>query len=63
MAENIDAHLIGVYEETLYLQEVIGRLFGQKFEVATLLKANRNDERDLQLFLESDVGLYLLEEN
>jgi hypothetical protein len=50
LAENIDAHIIGVYEETLYLQEVIGRLFGQKFEVATLLKANRNDERDLQLF-------------
>lgn len=63
LAENIDAHILGVYEETLYLQEVIGRLFGQKFEVATLLKANRHDERDLQLFLESDVGIYLLEEN
>lgn len=61
--QHIDAHVIGTYEEHVYLQEAIGRLLGQKFEVATLVKANRNDERDLQLFLESDVGVYLLEED
>lgn len=62
LAQNIDAHVIALYEEHLYLQEVIGRLFRQRFEVATLLKANRNDQRDLQLFLESEVGIYLLEQ-
>ncbi len=63
LRQNIDAHVIALYEEHLYLQEVIGRLFGQKFEVGTLVKANSNDDRDLQLFLESDMGIYLLEEN
>ena len=62
LRQNIDAHVIALYEEHLYLQEVIGRLLGQKFEVATLIKANSSDERDLQLFLESEVGVYLLEE-
>ena len=41
------------------------------FEVATLIKANRPDDaaiaarlpRDLQSFLESEVGIYLLEEH
>jgi len=36
-------------------------LYGQKFEVATLVKAN-STERDLQEFLESDIGVFLLEE-
>jgi hypothetical protein len=31
--------------------------------VATLVKANRSDEIDLQFFLESDVGVFLLEED
>lgn len=63
LRQNIDAHIIALYEEHLYLQEVLSRLFGHKFEVATLVKANSNDERDLQLLLESDVGIYLLEED
>lgn len=62
VAENIDAHVYALYEESLYYQEVIMRKFGQHFEVATLIKANSNDDRDLQLFLESDVGVFLLEE-
>lgn len=62
LAQNIQAHVIALYEEHRYLQEVISRLYGQTFEVATLVKANRNDDRDLQEFLESDVGIFLLEE-
>ena len=31
--------------------------------MATLVKANSHDERDLQLFLESEVGIFLLEED
>jgi hypothetical protein len=62
LAQNIEAHIIATYEEHLYLQEVVSRFLGQKFEVATLIKANRPDEVDLQLFLESNVGIYLLEE-
>lgn len=62
LAQNIEAHIIATYEEHLYLQEAVSRFLGQKFEVATLIKANRPDEVDLQLFLESDVGIYLLEE-
>lgn len=50
LARHIEAHIIALYEEHLYLQEVIGRLFGQKFEVATLVKANSNDERNLSCF-------------
>jgi hypothetical protein len=56
------AHVLGVYEEHRYLQEVINRLFGLSFEVATLIRANRTNDTDLQMFLESDVGIYLLEE-
>lgn len=63
LAEHIEAHIMALYEEHLYLQEVISRVFGEKFEVATLVNTNSNDERDLQLFLESDVGLFLLEED
>lgn len=62
LAQNIEAHIVATYEEHLYLQEVVSRFLRQKFEVATLIKANRPDEVDLQLFLESDVGVYLLEE-
>ena len=32
----------------------------QHFEMATLVQANC-DERDLQLFLESEVGIFLIE--
>jgi hypothetical protein len=63
LAEHIDAHVYAIYEEGLYLQEVITRLFGQRFEVATIIKANRDDDRDLQLFLESEIGIFLLEED
>jgi hypothetical protein len=63
LALNVDAHVLAVYEEHRYLQEAISRLFGRSFEVATLVKANRNDEVDLQLFLESTIGVFLLEEN
>jgi hypothetical protein len=54
---------MATYEEHLYLQEVIRRLMDETFEVATLVKANRGDETDLELFLESEVGVYRLEEN
>lgn len=53
---------MALYEEHRYLQEVINRLYGQTFEVATLVKANSNDDRDSQLLLESDIGIYPLEE-
>lgn len=62
LANHVEAHVIGLYEEHVYLQEILNRLYGQKFEVATLIKANTNDERDLELFLESEIGIYLLEE-
>lgn len=51
VVENIEAHVVATYEEHLYLQEVISQLFSQKFEVATLIRANRGDEADLQLLL------------
>jgi hypothetical protein len=63
LGQHVEAHVIALYEEHLYLQEVIVRFYNQRFEVATLVKANRNDETDLQLFLESEVGIYLLEED
>ncbi len=62
LAQHIDAHVIATYEEHIYLQEVILNLFKQTFQVATLIKANRS-HTDLQLFLESDLGVYILEEN
>ena len=62
LAKNIDAHVMATYEEHLYLQEVIQRRFRQTFQVATLIQANRNDNVDLQLLLESDIGVYILEE-
>jgi glycine cleavage system pyridoxal-binding protein P len=63
LAQNIDAHVIATYEEHLYLQEVLQKLFRANFQVATLIKANRNNTTDLQRFLESDLGVYILEEN
>jgi len=63
LAQHVEAHIIAIYEEHLYLQEVLNRLFGVTFEVATLIKANRGDDVDLQLFLESDVGVYIMEEH
>jgi len=62
LARNVYAHILAVYEEHRYLQEVINRLFGLSFEVATLIRANRTNDTDLQMFLESDIGIYLLAE-
>lgn len=61
---NIEAHIQAIYEEHLYLQDYINRQYRQFFQVATLVKANRDDEAeiDLQLLLESDVGVFILEE-
>lgn len=61
LAQYVDAHIMAIYEEHLYLQEVINRLYGQMFEIATLVQANRNDDIDLKLFLESEIGTFLLE--
>jgi hypothetical protein len=62
---NIEAHIQAIYEEHLYLQDYINRQYRQFFQVATLVKANRDDEAeiDLQLLLESDVGVFILEES
>lgn len=62
---NIDAHIQAIYEEHHYLQEYINRQYQQFFQVATLVKANRDDEAeiDLQLLLESDVGVFILEDD
>lgn len=62
LAQNIDAHVIATYEEHVYLQEALQLLFQEHFQVATLIKANQNNT-DLQRFLESDLGVYILEEN
>lgn len=60
--QNLEAHIFALYEEHLYLQEAMNRLYSENFEVATLIKANRSDDRDLQLFLKGGIGLFLLEE-
>ena len=62
---NIEAHIQAIYEEHLYLQDYINRHYRQFFQVATLLKANRDDEAeiDLQLLLESDVGVFIIEDD
>jgi hypothetical protein len=52
-----------VYEEHLYLQDVLLRRHGRHFEVATLIKANRADDMDLTYLLESNVGVFLLEQD
>ena len=45
-----------------YLQEVINRLYGQTFEVATLVGANCIHS-DLECFLESDIGVFIVEDD
>jgi hypothetical protein len=62
LSKNIEAHNTATYEEHLYLREYIQRQYQVYFEVATLIRANRGDDRDRQLFLESEVGVYILEE-
>lgn len=61
LAANKTAHVIALYEEHIFLQEYLQRQFQQQFQIATLIMANR-DEDDLELFLESDLGVYILEE-
>ncbi|MBI4674455.1 MAG: hypothetical protein HY741_22655 [Chloroflexi bacterium] len=58
-----DAHVSALYEEHLYLQEVLTRKFGQRFQVATLVRANQLDDTDLNRFLESAIGIFLFEED
>jgi hypothetical protein len=53
---------MALYEEHRYLQEVINRLYGQTFEVATLVGANCI-HGDLERFLESDIGVFILEDD
>ncbi len=55
-------HALALYAEHIYLQGVIARQYGEYFQVATLVKANHNDNRDFNLLLESDVGIFLYEE-
>lgn len=50
LAENIDAHVTALYEEHLYLQEVLARKFGQRFDVATLVRANQLGGHGFQSF-------------
>lgn len=61
LAANKTVHVVALYEEHIFLQEYIQRQFQQQFQIATLMMANR-DEDDLELFLESDLGVYILEE-
>ena len=63
LADHLLAHVVAIYEEHLYLQDVLLRQYGRRFEVATLVKANRADDIDLNYFLESDVGVFLLEQD
>ena len=60
LAAHKSAHIVALYEDHLFLQEYIQRQFQQQFQIATLIMANR-DEDDLELFLESDLGVYFLE--
>ncbi|MEA3341155.1 MAG: hypothetical protein U9R15_14420 [Chloroflexota bacterium] len=46
-----------------HLQDVLLRQYGRRFEAATLVKANRADDTDIGYFLESDVGVFLLEQD
>ncbi len=63
LENNKEAHNSATYEEHLYLQEYIKRQYQQHFEVATLIRANRGNDWDLHLFLESNIGVYFLEED
>lgn len=62
LGQHVDAHVMALYEEHRYLQEVVDRLYGQTFEVGTLVRANCDDP-DVQFFLESDIGVFIVEEN
>jgi hypothetical protein len=62
LADHLLAHVEAIYEEHLYLQDVLLRQYGCYFEVATLIKANRADDADLNYFLESDISVFLLEQ-
>ena len=61
LARHLDVHVTAVYEEHLYLQDVLVRRYDQRFEVATLVAANRGDDTDLSYLLESHIGVFLLE--
>lgn len=62
LRQHIELHVHGIYEEHVYLQDAIARKYGQHFQVATLAKANLTNDADLQYFLESEIGIFLLEE-
>ena len=62
LAAHPSAHVIALYEEHIFLQEYIQRQFQQSFQIATLMMANR-DQDDLELFLDSELGVYFLEED
>ena len=61
LEEHTDVHVEALYDEHLYLQEVIQRKYGEYFQVATLIKANREDASDLNLLQESAIGIFLLQ--
>lgn len=63
LADHLSAHVVAIYEEHLYLQDVLLRQYGRHFEVATLVKANRADDTDLDYLLESGIGVFLLEQD
>jgi len=63
LADHLSVHVVAIYEEHLYLQDVLLRQYGCHFEVATLVKANRADDTDLNYFLESGIGVFLLEQD
>jgi hypothetical protein len=47
------------------LQDYINRSYKQFFQIGTRLKVNREDalETDLELLLESDIGVVIVEDN
>jgi hypothetical protein len=63
LAAQSDAHVQAILDEHGYLQEYIARHYKQFFQIGTLLKVNRDDEEeaDLQLLLESEVGVVIIE--
>ncbi len=65
LATHIDAHVQAIHDEHQYLQDYINRHYKQLFQIGTLLKVNRDDdfETDLQLLLESDIGVVIVEDN
>lgn len=63
LAGHIEAHIQAILDEHVYLQGYIARHYKQFFQIGTLLKVNRDDdeETDLQLLLESDLGVVIIE--